>query len=188
MKPISWQVTGCFALLSLAGCAAPPLTTYTLSDAALAVPSGPLGAHPRVIEIARVAIPDALDSEDIVLRNNNILQRSTKGRLASRLSLEITALVTSRLAGRYPGDLVTDVHQPATPAERVLITISTLDLTTDGHARLVANWMIIPQDPAVPVLRDRVAMSRTFSAMGDGGSVSMETALINDLADEIRVP
>jgi uncharacterized lipoprotein YmbA len=180
MKPISWQVTGCFALLSLAGCAAPPLTTYTLSDAALAVPSGPLGAHPRVIEIARVAIPDALDSEDIVLRNNNILQRSTKGRLASRLSLEITALVTSRLAGRYPGDLVTDVHQPATPAERVLIT--------DGHARLVANWMIIPQDPAVPVLRDRVAMSRTFSAMGDGGSVSMETALINDLADEIRVP
>src|SRR4051794_10039815 len=113
-------ILGC---LVLATCGAPPLTLYTLGTPATAKDTHPLDRAPIVIAVARVTIPDELDTEDMVVRDGNTLRRSRLGRWASRLSLGITDRLTGRLAERYPRALVTDRPLTETPSYRVLINI-----------------------------------------------------------------
>jgi len=73
--------------LLLAACAAPKLTLYTLDTAPAEAPQP---NKPRaVIAVARVSIPDELDTQDIMVRDASTLRRSSLGRWASRLSLAI---------------------------------------------------------------------------------------------------
>ncbi len=175
---------GCAALLP-AGCAAPPLTLYTLGAPAQAADASPLGARPVVIEVARVAVPDELDTEDINVRDGSILRRSQTGRWASRLSVGITDRLTSRLAARRPDALVTDRPQTEAPTDRVLVSISRLDVTPKGVATLAANWLIVPRDPARPTRRDRGLFSVTGPVAADQDVVTLEGMLVDRLADAI---
>src|SRR6195952_1882598 len=100
-----WLLLGC---LALATCGAPALTVYTLGPPEGASDAAPLGHKPVVIAVARVTIPDELDTEDLVIRDGSVLRRSARGRWASRLSLGITDRLTNRLAARNPTVLVTD--------------------------------------------------------------------------------
>jgi len=175
--------------MALAGCAAPPLSLYTLSGGSGPdQPARPLGAHPFVIEVARVTIPDDLDTEDILLQDGSVLRRSKTGRWASRLSLEITSMLTQKLAGRHPEALVTDMRQLTPPSERLLVSITRLDLSANGVAEFAADWQIVPEDARARMMRDRVQFSLSGLVANDRDVVALEKQLIDKLADAISLP
>jgi hypothetical protein len=174
------------AALLLAGCAGPPLTVYTLNVPSSPAESAPLGSG-VVIQIVRVAVPDELDSQDIVYRNGDILHRSQIGRWASRMSLGITDRLTERLAARRPDALVTDQPRADAATYRVQINISRLDVTAAGSATLEADWTIVPRDPAKPVLRDRVRLTASGSVATDQDVVALVGGLLDRLAAAIDV-
>jgi uncharacterized protein len=171
----------------LASCAAPSLSLYTLGGPAVASDTGPLGRHAAVIEVPRVTLPDYLDTQDILVRNGNTLDRSPRGRWASRLSLGITNLLTARLAQRRPDALVTDQPQTQAPSYRIQINISRLDVTVAGVATLEADWLIVPRDPAMPTRRDRAQFTATGPVATDQNVVTLEEGLLNRLADAIDI-
>ena len=174
------------AALLLASCASPPLTLYTLgtSPASDAVP---LGARPVVIAIARVTMPDDLDTEDIVVRDGSTLRRSTKGRWASRLSLGITDRLTQRLAERRPDALVTDRPLSDAPTDRIQVNIGRLDVTSAGIATLDADWMIVPRNPRVPTRRDRGHFTASGPVATDADVVALLGKVLDQLAAAMKI-
>ena len=172
----------------LAACAAPALTLYTLGAPPAASPADSLGRTPVVIALARVSIQDDLDTEDIVVRDGSVLRRSHRGRWASRLSMGITDRLTQRLAARYPGALVTDRPLSDTPADRVLINIGRLDVTSAGVATLDADWLVVPRDANAPTERNRAGFSMAGPVATDQDVVALIGALVDKLADAIAIP
>jgi uncharacterized lipoprotein YmbA len=179
-----WLLLGC---LALATCGAPPLTVYTLGPPEGASDAAPLGRKPVVIAVARVTIPDELDTEDLVIRDGSVLRRSASGRWASRLSLGITDRLTNRLAARNPAVLVTERPLADVPEQRVLINIGRLDVTTGGVATLDADWMVVPHDTALPTRRDRVHLSATGPVASDQDVVTLLGGVLDRLAGAIEV-
>jgi hypothetical protein len=171
----------------VSSCAAPPLTLYTLGAPPIASDARPLGRHPIVIAVARVTIPDALDTEDMLVRDGNTLRRSQRGRWASRLSLGITDRLTERLAARYPRALVTDRPLTETPSERILVNIGRLDVSAEGVATMDADWMVVPRDAAAPARRERGHFSATGPVKTDQDVVTLVGAVLDQLAGAIEV-
>jgi uncharacterized protein len=129
----------CVIASTFTSCGPPPLTLYTLDVPAVAWDAEPLGRKVTVIEVRRAAIPDYLDTQDIMVRDGSTLRRSPQGRWASRFSVGATHFLTGRLAQRRPDALITDQPQAESPSYRILLTISRLDVTTSGvsaHPRL----------------------------------------------------
>jgi len=173
--------------LLVVSCAAPPLAVYTLG-----VPGGvsgapPLGSKPEVIEVRRVAIPDYLDTQDIVVRDGNTLVRSAQGRWATRESVGVTAYLTGVLQQRRPDALVTDQTQVEPPTYRLFVTIGTLDITKAGTATLDADWTIVPRNPALPTQRARGHFTSTGPVATDQDVVALTLAVLRQLADAIDV-
>lgn len=177
----------CTAVLLLASCGAPPLTVYTLGPPATAVDAAPLGRSPVVIAVARVSIPDELDTEDIVVRDGSTLRRSRLGRWASRLSLGITDRLTRRLAERRPDALVTDRPLTETPAERVMVNIGRLDVTAAGVATLDADWLIVRRGGSTPARHDRGHFNATGPVANDQDVVTLVGQLLDQLAGAIDI-
>jgi hypothetical protein len=171
--------------LLLAACAAPKLTLYTLDTAPpeLLQPNKPR----VVIAVARVTLPDELDTQDIVVRDGSTLRRSSLGRWASRLSLGITDRLTERLGKRYPDALVTDRPLAETPAERVVVNISRLDVTSAGETTLDADWVVVPRDPRRPTSRDRLHVTATGPVATDQDVVTLVGDLLDRLAAAINI-
>jgi uncharacterized lipoprotein YmbA len=174
-------------LCALVSCAAPPLVTYTLATGQAVASTVPLGASPVIIAIARVMIPNELDDEDIQIRSGNTLGRSPHGRWASRLSIEITERITARLAERQPDALVTNRPQSQTPSYRIVITINRLDVTTNGHAALEADWVVLPGNPDVPARRNRVAFAVDGPVASDPDVVRLEGVVVDRLSQSIDI-
>jgi uncharacterized protein len=202
-----WLLWGMAALVLGSCTASPPLTLYTLgapvgaSNTSGAPPSASntLGApsasgaialdkKAEVIAVARVTIPDELDTADIVIRDGSTLRRSQRGRWASRLSLSITDRLTGRLAERRRDAVVTDRPLTDTPAFRVLINIGRLDVTTAGAATLDADWLIVPRDPARPTRRGREQFSAAGPVATDQDVVTIVGILLDKLAGAIEIP
>ena len=144
-------------------------------------------SRPVVIAVARVTLPDELDTEDIVVRDGSTLRRSVRGRWASRLSLGITDRLTERLAERRPDALVTDRPLTDTPSFRVLVNIGRLDVTTAGVATLDADWMIVPRDAAARTVRDRGHFTATGPVATDQDVVKLLGAVLDQLAGAINI-
>ena len=168
----------------LQGCAAPALTLYTLAPPANGeVP--PLGAHAALIAVARISIPDALDTQDILLRDGDTLRRSATGRWAARLSLALTDLVTARLAASRRDALVTDQPQAGQVTSRLVIDISQLDIDAAGSASLQADWMIVPAEPSLAVRRDRAGIVLRGAVGTDAAVVALMQKLVEALSARI---
>lgn len=183
--------TGWMALaaLLLGGCAsAPPLRLYTLGDPAISEDPRVLPRRAAVIEVDRLILPRELDSEDIFLRDGNVLKRSSTGRWASRFSLLATDLVTSRLAMRAPDALVTDQLPIEAPDCRILIHISRLDVDENGRALMDAEWQITAGTRESGPILGRTQISLDGSTGTDRDVVRLETALFEQLADAIDIP
>lgn len=171
----------------LASCAAPPLVLYTLDTAGSGPGAAALGQHAPVIEVVRVSLPDDLDTQDIQVRRGSVLEASHQGRWASRLSAGTTHLLTSLLARRRPDALFTDQQQASTPAYRIMVTISRLDVTADGAAVLEADWQIVPGNPALPTQRDRASFRTTGPVATDSDVVALTAAVLGQLASRMDV-
>jgi uncharacterized lipoprotein YmbA len=172
--------------LLLAACAGPPLTLYTLAPPAPS-PQAPLASPAVVIQVARVTVPDALDSQDLLVRSGNTLNRSATGRWATRLSVAITDLLTARLAQILPAALVTDQPQAETPTYRLSVHISRFDIAAPGTASVAADWLILPRDPALPPRRGRVAFTETGRVATDQDVVALTQRCSERVADAIDV-
>ena len=181
--------------IAVASCASPPVTLYALgaSGGGASDNDGAVALRPgsTVIELARVTLPDYLDTQDILVRRGSVLASSHTGRWASRLSLGATDLLAARLARTRPGALVTGQPQTTTPTYRLVVNISRFDvaLQADGAGRgtLDADWLIVPRDATLPTLRDRVSLEATGAVGSDQGVVSLETTLLSRLADAIDI-
>lgn len=183
-----WTVWAALGALLLSGCASPPLRLYTLGATPVSEDARPLPRGAPLIEVDRLILPDDLDSEDILLREGNVVERSATGRWVSRLSLLATDLVTARLAMRDPDGLVTDQWSVEAPDYRVMIQIARLDVTNGGLAMMDANWQILPRDPERRAIRGRAEMRLSGPTATDRDIVRLETALFERLADAIDVP
>ena len=166
-------------------CASPPLTVYTLEPSAAVPEAAPSTGKIKVIEVRRVVVPDAFDNQDIMVRHGSTLVRSSHGRWASRFSLNATYFLTRQLAQQRPDVLITDQPQIEQPDYRIFFNISTLDVTANGTATLEADWQIVPRDPALPSSRQRGRFSATGSVATDQDVVSLNMALLQQLADAI---
>lgn len=175
------------SVLLTTSCASPPLSLYTLQPSDASAVAAPFSHAGEVIEIRRVIIPDYLDTQDILVRNGNTLQRSSHGRWASRLSTEVTRYLTGILATRRPDALVTDQPPLATPQDQILITISNLDVTSAGRATLQANWTIVPRNPGQPVRSQRGLFSANGPVNTDQDVVVLTQAVLTQLADAIDI-
>jgi hypothetical protein len=173
------------AALLLAGCAARPLRLYTLSESPVSRDARQLTHESVVIEIDRLILPNDLDSEDILLRDGDVLKRSPTGRWASRLSLLATDLVTSRLAMRVPDALVTDQWPAQAPDCRVMIHLARRDVSSNGEALMDADWQISARDPGGRRIRARAQIRLAGPTATDQDIVRLETALFDRLADVI---
>lgn len=175
------------AALLLAGCAAPPLRLYTLGEPPVGEDSRPLPHGAAVIEVDRLILPNDADSEDILLRNGDVVERSPTGRWVSRLSLLATDLVTARLAMRSPDALLTDQWPAEAPDYRVMIHVARLDVTNGGRASLDADWQISACDPGWSPIRGRAQIRLTGPTATDQDVVGLEAALFDRLADAMDI-
>jgi len=185
------RLTACTALLAawLAGCAvAPPLRLYTLGGHPLAENIRPLSHRATVIEVDPLILPNAADSEDILLRDGDVVERSPTGRWVSPLSNLATSFVTSQLAMRAPSALVTDQWPTMAPDYRVMIHVSRLDVSRSGQAVLQADWQIFARDPKKRPARGRVQITLSGPIATDHDRVRLETALFEHLAKAINIP
>jgi uncharacterized lipoprotein YmbA len=180
--------------LALAGCAAaPPLRVYMLAQG----PAGSAGAMTAVdpvappgapvIEIARVSLPDYLDSRDLLVREGDQLQRSSTGRWANRLAPATSDLLTAQLALRRPDTWVTDQPQARTPDYRLLVHISRLDITNTGTGTVEAVWELVPADACEAVIRHRSQFTMSAAVDTDERVARFERALLERLASDIDI-
>lgn len=187
LRRLRISIVSCLAAMLLASCGAPPLTLYTLVIPSAASGAAPLGKKPVVIAVARVTIPDELDTEGIVVRDGSTLRQSHLGRWASRLSLGITDRVTERLAERRRDALVTDKPLTDTPAYRVLINIGRLDISAAGVATLDADWLIVPQETSALTVRNRVHFTVSGPVTTDQDVVTLMGTALDRLATAIDI-
>jgi uncharacterized protein len=166
----------------IACCASPPLNVYTLEPSTDASNKVPSTGSVKVVEVSRVAVPDALDNDDILLRRGSMLSRSSHARWASRFSVAVTHYITRQLAQRRPGVLITDQPQIEPPDYRLFLTINALDITANGTATLEADWLIVPRESARPSLRRRGRFTATGPVATDQEVVSLNTAVLSQLA------
>ena len=186
-RRILLAVMACGSLLSLAGCASPPLRVYTLgvpSDANMAEPH--LSAQAATIAISRVILPDYLDSQDIITRNGEEILRSSRSRWASRLSLGVTDLLTNVLSNKRPSELITDQPLADVATMRVQIDISRFDVAANGVATLDATWAVLPRDPNQPLTRERAHLVDTGAVSTDAEVAALMRELVIRLAERVN--
>ncbi|MCH4090418.1 PqiC family protein [Acetobacter sp.] len=171
--------------VSLTGCSSPPLRLYTLAGPATTVPlsSGPLAPTAPTLEISRVSLPDYLDSQDILTRNGQAIERSPNGRWAERLSNGITDLITARLSAARPDMFVTEQAPPGSASvSRIRTAVTRLDIPASGRAFLDANWTYIAGDDHISTRTDRVQLT---SSVTDNGTDAKIVETTNDLVSQL---
>jgi hypothetical protein len=179
------------AVLLLTGCAASPLPRiYVLGTPVQADPGVINEAGRPVVELPTVALPDFLDSTDIVLRNGqNELVPSTTGRWGERLSLGITHALAADLSQRLPGVLVTRSSVPGQSSVSLLVNVEAFDVHPDGQCVLAARWSIpgvTGQSPTISQQGTFVTKAATGSArLSDAAIVAAMVAAVDQLADRI---
>ncbi|WP_278368509.1 membrane integrity-associated transporter subunit PqiC [Acetobacter orientalis] len=171
----------------LSGCASPPLRLYTLgmpSDQNVQPPH--LSARAQTVQIARIMLPDYLDTQDMVIRNREEILRSPKSRWATRLSVGITDLITNEIATFHPTLLITDQPLADAATLRIQVNVSRFDVDTDGQAVLDAYWAIMPQDPQQPLIRERAHLTANGSVASDADMAALMRKLVIMLADKVN--
>jgi uncharacterized lipoprotein YmbA len=170
------------AVMFLAGCAGSPLPrTYVLAAPAQPDPGVVNESGRRVIELPTVALPDYLDSSDIVVRNGqNELIPSKTGRWGERLSIGITQALEVDLARRVPGILVTHNGIPGQASASLLVNVEAFDVHPDGRCVLTARWML-PGDTGQSATISQQGTFVTQAAASPGGALS-DAAIVSAMA------
>ena len=83
---------------------------------------------------------------------------------------------------------MTDRPLTETPAYRVLVNLGRLEVSSGGVATLEADWMVVPADGRMPVVRDRSAFTVRGPVAGDADVVALVGGLVDRLAAAIVLP
>jgi uncharacterized lipoprotein YmbA len=179
------------SLLCLVACAsAPPPRIYLLTPPLRSAALTPLTAlRSGRIVIARVLVPDYLDTTDILLRDgSNAVRVSATGQWGERLSRGLTRALAADLAERMPSyEVLLELSSSA--QRQLLIQVNALDLWPDGRCAIAASWTIV--DHAVPHAvasgSGRFDSPPSGTMMGDGDArlVDAMARAVGKLADAI---
>jgi uncharacterized lipoprotein YmbA len=176
-------------LVVVAGCAgSPPARVYVLGDPPNPPPGiSTLSGRP-VMRVLPVAVPDYLDTRDIVIRSGqNEVKASPTGRWAERLSVGLTHALAAALASRVP-DADTVVGPPSgRPAEQVMVDVEIFEIRPDGRCLLTARWTLSSGDNGRVAHSGRGTFVEQAADTGDGAIASAMTRSIGRLAEQIAV-
>jgi uncharacterized lipoprotein YmbA len=178
-------VTGIVLLLAGCGFAAPPLRTYVLGDPALPTPGVLSETNLPIIELRTVAVPDYLDSSDILRRiGPNEVTASPTGRWGERLSVGLTQALATALSRRMP-DAVIDTTPTAEPTRRLFVDIERFDIGLDGQCLLVAHWRVLPADSHTALASEQATFRETAVPADDAAIALAMTRAVDHLAEQI---
>ena len=179
----------CVALL-ITGCASAPLArTYVLgSPQPAAMDRLPALAGDRIF-VGAVAIPDYLDSTDILTREgDHRLVTSPTGRWGERLSAGLRDALAAELRTRLQGYFITTTRDLAPTGRQLWVTVSSWDVWSDGRCMLSASWSIVDKGGLSPILSHQtsnMAPGAGPGAGGDGPVVASMASAVATLADRI---
>lgn len=167
---------------------APQVTTDTIPARNAEFPARPARDGDR-IQVKPIAIPDYLDSTDIMMRHGaNELVSSATGRWGDRLAMGLREALASDLSARLPHDFITTARDQDPLARQLLLTVSALDVWDNGRCILTASWSISGKGGGALILDEDTFMIQSRTGTGSGGDsivvASMATAVAK-LADRI---
>lgn len=135
-------------LALLAGCSANmPLRLYHLGHVS---PTEARRDDDRLkrVSLRRVAVPDALDTTDILRRGGeHEYVASRTGRWSERLSAELTDALAADLARLRPDLLISQEVTP-TPQSQIFVEILSFSIDGSGACSLSARWRVSEGAPA----------------------------------------
>ena len=179
------------AVLTLVGgCISSPIPhTYVLGAPQGAMARENSRSNADRIQIERIAVPDYLDSTNIMVRDGaQGLTSSETGRWGERLAIVLRGALATDLRLRLPHIFVTTTRD-SDPSDRFLvISISGWDVYRDGRCVLTASWSIAAKGSgSVSLVRDSfvVPSEATYGLKGDARLVTSMSTAVGLLADSI---
>jgi uncharacterized lipoprotein YmbA len=174
--------------LAAAGCGStePPPALYVLGDAPAAVTAAAPQAGLPVVEIKPVAVPDYLDTTDLMVRHiDGQVVPSEAGRWGERLSAGVTRALAASLATRLTAMAVTTVPPVEQPAWQVLVDIDSFEARDDGDVVLVARWSVMDGAARQTLASERLSLAEPVAGTGDAAVVAAMTRAAERLASRI---
>ena len=161
------------------------LSAANAGDAALE-PSRPSTA--AVLRLARVLVPNYLDTTDILMRaGEHELRSSQTGRWGERLSAGVTRALQADLADRVPARIVVGAQPTGKNVREILVTVNTFDVWADGRCILTADWTLPEKDGPDAALTGHGAFTTPAGggSPGDAAVLSAMANAVSQLADGI---
>ena len=185
------MMAGMMLLMGCQSSGSPP-RIYVLTPPVEAVPGVRSEATRPVMELAKVALPDYLDSSDILFRDGrNELKSSQTGKWGERLSVGITHALTAALTRRMPKVQIVQSALSGQSARRLLVDVEAFDIRADGRCVLTARWTMPREEGQTTPISMRATVVTAISAAAGGSArtddivvAAMESAL-EKLADHI---
>jgi uncharacterized lipoprotein YmbA len=177
------------AAVVLSGCGTFPLPrTYVLGDLDQSAPGGVVNEAGLIhIELRPVAVPDYLDTTDIVRRTaSNEVTTSSTGRWGERLSLGITRALALDLARQLP-QMVIESRSAYEPSRRLFVDVERFDIGEDGRCTLTARWRVANSGGKDKPDSEQGTFIETSTAKTDAAEASAMTAAIDHLAGQIAL-
>ncbi len=171
----------------LAGCVgAPAPRVYVLGDAPNPPPGVASLAGRPVLQLLPVAVPDYLDTRDILLRSGaNEVKPSPTGRWADRLSVGLTRALAVALAVRLPGTTVVTDPPVAPPARQAVVTVDSFEIRPDGQCLLAAHWTVTGGDGRSVLRSERGTFAEQAGDAGDAAVAAAMTRAVDRLAERL---
>lgn len=170
----------------LIGCGGPPPRVYVLGAALDARPGVTSEDTRPVVELARVTVPDYLDTTDISRHDGrNGIVTSRSGRWGERLSVGVARALAAALDQIVPSIRIARIALSSRPGRALLIEVETLEVRADGQCVLTANWTVLTDDR-----RSIVASGRgTFvTQIQDGPEDAAVVAAIGGAVEKLARP
>jgi uncharacterized lipoprotein YmbA len=171
----------------LGGCGAPPeLKTYVLGNQASRTVGVQSQAGLPVIELRTVAVPDYLDSTDILRQAGaNQLVPSSTGKWGERLSMGLTRALAAALSARLDTAVVTTAASDN--SHRLLIEVESFEIGAGGRCLIAARWQITTTDGHSVVESERGTFSDGTTSIDDAAVAAVITHLVDELAGQIAL-
>ena len=188
----SWIMMAGMMLLMGCQSSGPPPRIYVLTPPVEAVPGVRAEGTRPVMELAKVSLPDYLDSSDILFRDGrNELKSSQTGKWGERLSVGITHALGAALTRRMPKVLIVQSALSGQATRRLLVDVEAFDIRADRRCVLTARWTMPREEGQTNPVSARATVVTSISASASGSAltddlvVSAMEAALEKLADHI---
>ena len=175
--------------LMVAACASAPIASVYVLGTPVDANEERVARTADRIQVSSIAIPDYLNSTDIVIRHgSHELMSSSTGRWGERLAEGIKDALASDLSARLPQNLITTAHDRDPLARQLLLSVSAFDVWANGRCVLTASWTIVEKGrgPTLIVAQETLLVPPTINGdTGDSMVVAAMAAAVAMLSDRI---